>query len=290
MGDRMELKGSFKQVSDLMDVFQLIHVGKKTGRLILSGKYGEITVFIKEGSVINLDVNVSLLKELSDKFRDGKVDLRDFFDSCLHYVSLWDTGNFKFVEEEIPVEEKGSLDVLNAMMEFTKERDEVGSLIEGLIRSDVNFELLDQPVVNEINLTQDEWRILVDLIKNRKSMQEVLFSNVPFGKILSSVGKLIKSGLISPIMRREEREERVKFISGDKLEAVKEFLSDSMGPMGSFLVDDVMDEMGFTKGIPVNMVDSFIDTLAGKIPDDCFYEGERCKDRLKKIAGEILKP
>jgi len=281
----MELKGSFKQVSDLMDVFQLTHVGKKNGRLVLSGKYGEITVFIKGGNVVNLDVNVSLLKELSDKFRDGKVDLRDFFNSCLHYVSLWDTGNFKFVEEEVPVEEKGSLDVLNAMMEFTKERDEVGSLIEGLIRSDVNFELLDQPVVNEINLTLDEWRILVDLIRNRKSMQEVLFSNVPFGKILSSVGKLIKSGLISPIMRKEEREERVKFISEEKLGAIKEFLNNSMGPMGSFLADDVMDEMGFTKGIPVNMVDSFIDALADKIPSSCFYEGESVRTGLRESQG-----
>ena len=61
-----------------------------------------------------------------------------------------------------------------------------------------------------------------------------------------------------------------------------------MGPMGSFLVDDVMEEMGLTKGLPANMINTFINTLADRIPDDCYYEGEKCKDRLKRIAKEIL--
>ncbi len=284
----MELKGSFKKVSDLMDVFQLIHVGKKEGKLILSGKYGEITIYIKGGNVINLGINVSLLKELYDKFLSGKVELSEIFDSCLHYISLWDSGSFKFSEEDVTVEEKGKMDVLNAIMEFTKEQDEVGSLIEGLIKSDVNFELLDQPVVNNIELSVDEWKILVELVKYKKSMQEVLFSNVPYDKVLSAINKLIKSGLISPVMRKERKEEKVKFVPVEKIDSVREFLNDSMGPMGSFLVDDVMEEMGLTRGVPVNMVDSFINSLANRIPDDCYYEGEKCKERLKRVAKEIL--
>ena len=129
----MELRGEIRDISTLLEAIQIVSVGKKSGRLEVSGEDGRIIFYIKDGNIINVDTTVPNLRVLKEKTDKGESDFTDALISFLHYIYYWKDGKFLFRDENINVEERGKTDMTNLIMEFSKELDETPEAIKKLI-------------------------------------------------------------------------------------------------------------------------------------------------------------
>jgi len=286
----MELRGDIKDISVLLEAFQIVGVGGKSGKFEVSGGDGRITFYIKDGSIVNFDTTVPNLRTLKEKTEKGKAKLTDSLVSLLHYIYYWRDGRFHFTDGNVNVQELGKADITNLIMEFSKELDETPEAIKKLIFIDPQFSLSGDISSNQLTLDRKDFLVFQEFLRG-KTLKQVLFAGTPYSELVVTVQKLLSAGIVSPVEKKES--EAVKSVSviptvpEEKLEQVRDRLVEALGPMGEFLIDETFEDLGISQ-LFVDSVDKFIETLIEKIPDGCIIDGEDCKRRFRQEFKEIL--
>ncbi len=286
----MELRGEIRDISALLEVFQIVNVGKKSGKLEVSGEDGRIVFYIKDGNIINVDTTVPNLRILKEKIEKGEAKFTDALISFLQYIYYWKEGKFLFRDENINVEERGKVDMTNLIMEFSKELDETPEVIKKLILLDPQFALSGDITSNHLTLEKRDFQVFQEFLRG-KTLKQVIFSETPFSELVETVKKLLSAGVISPVEKKHSETKKavsvIPAVPEEKLEQVRERLVEAMGPMGEFLIDETFEDLGISQ-LFIDSVDKFIETLIEKIPDGCIIDGEDCKKRFKKEFKELL--
>ena len=292
-GETMELKGNFSSYSEILDLLQIVSIGKKTGEVLLSSNSESLILQLKDGEVTNFKTTISYLNNLKERVKNGELSLTEALKFVLHYVSMWEGGKFSFQEKDVTEEPIDNVDTLTVMMDFTKEQDEIGDNLKDLFRRNPSFKLSDgSNIKTAITIDREDWKLLSLLSKGESLVKAIFLGAKSFQSGLERVQSFLEKGLLEETDRSEEnleKEEETKnrFVKPETLEKIKELLIEAMGPMGELLIDETLEDMELT-GLPVSMANLFIENLVEKIPDSCLIEGENCKDKLREEITDIL--
>ena len=291
----MELRGDFKSYAEILDLLQIITMGKKSGEVNLRRDGESITIFFKDGKAIDFTSNAPSLQFLRERAATGEIPLEEAINFLLHHVSLWDEGRFLFTEKPVSYDGIGKADTLNIMMNFTKEEDELPEEVKAAIKENRKYTLSEEAEL-PITITEEGWKILVSLCKGMPIWDALLRVGHSFSDDANTLQTIFKHKLIkpkeeeeeSPAKTQAEKREVVSLVPSEKLEKVRELLVETMGPMGEFLIEETLEEMDLSQ-LPTDLVPRFIENLLEKIPDTCLIDGEKCRDRLREQFGETLK-
>ncbi len=290
----MELRGDFSSYSEILDLLQIVSIGKKTGEVLLNSNGESITLQLKDGKVINFKTNVPFLEELKERVRKGEISLSEAVKFILHYIAMWEKGRFSFLEKEVKTEPIEEIDTIAVMMDFTKEQDEMGEKLKELFKRNPVFEL-SEDIGEPVTIDPESWK-LISLISKGNNLAKAIFHGAKsFKSGLEKIYALKEKGFIreaeeisKPTTKEKETEEKTGFVNPEVFEKIRELLVEAMGPMGEFLVEETFEDMEITK-LPVNMIDTFVENLIEKIPDTCLIEGESCRERLKDEITLLLR-
>ncbi len=290
----MELKGEIRSQVELSDLFQIINLGKKTGETKLRNGAELISLFFEKGKIISFSSNVAVIKSLFKRVLDGNLSFWEAIKFILHYVDMWGKADFLFREGSSDgVNKLGDVDTLNVMMEYIKELDELSQLdYKKLLREKKLYTLSEKA---EIPITFDKisWIVLVDIVKGNHILNVIFEKASSFKEGVELIDKLVKKSVIEEITEGVEDKEKSKvriedkLVPGEKIEEIKKLLSELMGPMGEFLIDETLEELQVSE-LPYSMVDEFTESLVEKIPETCLVEGESCKERLRSEIRNII--
>ena len=291
----MELRGDFSSYSEILDLLQIVSIGKKTGEVLLNSDGESITIQLKDGKVINFKTNVPHLEYLKERVKKGEIPISEAIKFLLHYVAMWDRGRFSFIEKEVTDEPLGKVDTITVMMDFTKEQDEIGDNLKELFKKNPYFELSEE-VSEPVTLEKEDWKLLSLISKGNNLVRTVFMGADSFKSGLERIYNFIEKGLIKQVKKEETKEEKVQeteatgtsFVNPEVFERIRELLVETMGPMGEFLIEETLEDMDITR-LPVNMIDTFVENLVERIPDTCLIEGESCRERLKDEITLILR-
>jgi hypothetical protein len=67
----MELRGDFSSYSEVLDLLQIISLGKKTGEVNLRNQNESISIEFKEGKIANFKSNLPLLKNSIQELKEA---------------------------------------------------------------------------------------------------------------------------------------------------------------------------------------------------------------------------
>ena len=290
----MELRGDFSSYSEILDLLQIVSIGKKTGEVLLNSNGESITLQLKDGKVINFKTNVPFLEELKERVKKGEISLSEAVKFILHYIAMWEKGRFSFLEKEVKAEPIEEIDTIAVMMDFTKEQDEMGEKIKELFKKNPVFEL-SEDIGEPVTIDPESWKLISLLSKGNNLAKTIFRGAKSFKSGLEKIYTLKEKGFIreiegvsQPTTKEEETEEKTGFVNPEVFEKIRELLVEAMGPMGEFLVEETFEDMEITR-LPVNMIDTFVENLIEKIPDTCLIEGESCRERLKDEITLLLR-
>jgi len=292
----MELRGEFKSITEVLDLLQIISLGKKSGEVNLRSSEGSLTIHFQDGRIINFDSSIPVLRKLRERVIEGNISTEEAANFLLHYISFWDDGRFVFIEKPVSVKAIGNADTLNVMMEFSKETDETPPNVQNLLKENA-YMTLTSSIEEEITIDPLEWKILVEFTKG-KTIREVIFTLCPsYGEGVKKIERLLKlktiqvsekpQGQMVEFHKETKEAESPAIIPSEKLEQIREILTATMGPMGEFLIDETLEELDISQ-LTYDLVPNFIDILLNKIPESCLVEGESCRDRLREEFERIL--
>ncbi len=293
----MELKGSFHSEVELSDLFQVVTLGKKTGEVKLSnnGNTENITLFIEKGTIVNFSSNLPIIKVLKERIASGDLNFFEALKFVFHYINLWNGGKFLFREKKLSnIEKLGNLDALNVIMNYTKEKDEISKIdLEKILDFNSKY-VLSKNAELPITFDRDSWNILFDILSGKSILSSIFLNAHSFKSGLEIVNSLVQKNILKKKTEEEviseESEElkaEVKTIPNEKINTLRELLTEIMGPMGEFLVDETLEELEVNE-LPVHLVNEFMEKLLDKIPETCLIEGESCKERLKSDFEKII--
>ena len=290
----MELRGDFSSYSEILDLLQIVSIGKKTGEVLLNSNGESITLQLKDGKVINFKTNVPFLEELKERVKKGEISLSEAVKFILHYIAMWEKGRFSFLEKEVKAEPIEEIDTIAVMMDFTKEQDEMGEKLKELFKKNPAFEL-SEDIGEPVTIDPESWKLISLLSKGNNLAKTIFYGAKSFKSGLEKIYTLKEKGFIreiegvsQPTTKEKETEEKTGFVNPEVFEKIRELLVEAMGPMGEFLVEETFEDMEITK-LPVNMIDTFVENLIEKIPDTCLIEGESCRERLKDEITLLLR-
>jgi hypothetical protein len=205
------LKGSLDDFT-LPDIFRLLSVTKKTGSLEVERSAGQGTVYFREGDVYFAESSLSrellgqklvkagaitssqLMKALdaqagSDGQRlgevlvaDGLVDgeqletaVRGQIEDAVFDLLRWELGEFSWnLGEEVSPEVVLSVSVENLIMEASRRLDELVVIQRKIPSEQSVLTMASTPPEGavEINITPDEWRVMV-MVNGQRTVQEI---------------------------------------------------------------------------------------------------------------------
>jgi Domain of unknown function (DUF4388) len=224
------LKGSLEEFS-LSDIFRLLAFTKKTGRLETFSGAGEGRVFFRDGEVYfaesslkkeplgqkltrsgalsegqlrkALDLHASSGEGVGEiLLRGGAISqdqlvaaVREQIEDAVFDLLRWELGEFAFVpHERFTVEIPIAVSVESLIIEASRRLDELEDIRRKIPTPDVVLAIAPSPPqgAREINITPDEWRLLV-LVDGFRSVQEV----IEVGGLAEFAGLRTLHGLLS---------------------------------------------------------------------------------------------
>lgn len=144
--------------------------------------------------------------------------------------------------------------------------------------SNVCFQKAEREISRDVTIDSDMLKVLMTL-DGKKTVREVSVA-VDMGKALfkSTFLKLYKLGLI------EKVGEAQACVTPSFIAQMRETLVQLIGPLGSVLVDDAAEDMGWeVSRIPVARVADFVVAVAREIP------GDQQSNEFKKLMIEEIK-
>jgi hypothetical protein len=204
------LRGSLHDFT-LSDIFRLLSFTKKTGKLEVVRGAGDGKVFFRDGEVYfaqssvsreplgqklvragaltesalmrALDINAQTGERVGEiLLREGAITeeqlgagVRGQIEDAVFDLLRWEVGDFEFEPHErftaeIPI----SVSVENLVMEASRRLDELRSIQKKIPSTEVVLAVAPSPPegAREINITPDEWRVLV-LLDGRRTVGEI---------------------------------------------------------------------------------------------------------------------
>ncbi|MCI0330938.1 MAG: DUF4388 domain-containing protein [candidate division Zixibacteria bacterium] len=235
----MDLEGSLNRFS-VAEVFQLLSFSRKTGTLGLQRQEEVAMVYFQQGNVIyaytpkqkvplgELLIEQGILTEkqlaaaLAEKSKQPNRRIGEVFvnqghvsrsqleeavrrqvEELIYRLLHWETGNFKFYENEFPTEEEVLIQISteNLILEGVRRLDELEEVKERL--PDFGTVFVVKPIppqrIRDIALKGDEWNILA-LVDGRKDIYQIVErSNLDRLATLKNLAALYMSGLVEPV-------------------------------------------------------------------------------------------
>lgn len=232
------LKGTLEEFA-LADIFRLLSWAKKTGKLDVARSAGSGKIFFRDGEVYYAESSISreplgqklirsglltegqLVKALDQNASSGErvgqilVDngwvapeqlqaaLRQQIEDAVFDLLRWELGEFQYDQGvEADIEVQISVSVENLIIEASRRLDEL-EVIERKIPSELAIlKMSNKPPEGaaEINITPDEWRMLV-LVDGARTVHEIakLVGMDDFGALRGLYG-LVSAGLVEVIL------------------------------------------------------------------------------------------
>lgn len=232
------LKGTLEEFA-LADIFRLLSWAKKTGKLDVVRSAGSGKIFFRDGEVYYAESSISreplgqklirsglltegqLVKALDQNASSGErvgqilVDngwvapeqlqaaLRQQIEDAVFDLLRWELGEFQYDQGvEADIEVQISVSVENLIIEASRRLDEL-EVIERKIPSELAIlKMSNKPPEGaaEINITPDEWRMLV-LVDGTRTVHEIakLVGMDDFGALRGLYG-LVSAGLVEVIL------------------------------------------------------------------------------------------
>lgn len=205
------LKGTLDDFT-LPDIFRLLSGSRKTGRLDVERSAGQGKVYFRDGDVYFAESTISreligqklvkarvltdgqLMKALDDQAEGGGrrigeilrasdlvtevqlvTALRSQVEDAVFDLLRWDAGEFSWVPDEtLEAEVSLSVSVENLIMEGSRRLDELAIITRKIPSEHAVVAMAPAPPEGavEINITPDEWRVLV-LVNGQKSVLDI---------------------------------------------------------------------------------------------------------------------
>jgi len=235
----MDLEGNLAQFS-VAEIFQLLSFSHKTGTLGLQKSDEVAMVYFRLGNIIyaytpkqklplgELLKKQELLREeqlsaaLGEKERRPNKRIGEIFvekgfvsrpameaavrrqvEELIYRMLHWESGNFKFYENEFPTEEEVLIQISteNLILEGVRRLDELEWVKERL--PDLGTVLSIKPIaaqrVRDLALKGEEWNVLA-LVDGRKDIYQIVErSNLDRLSTLKSLTALYLAGLVEPV-------------------------------------------------------------------------------------------
>ncbi|MFH2037490.1 MAG: DUF4388 domain-containing protein [Candidatus Zixiibacteriota bacterium] len=239
----------------LPEIFQLVANSQKTGTLGIQRDDDIVMVYFKKGKIIYgygprqtfhigqilKDKGRLTDKQLEDAVRTqskkesskrlgqilmekkyiDRADLEDVvrsqIEDLIYSLLSWDTGTFKFYENQYPTDEEitVNISVENAILEGCRRIDEMNRIKEALPDFGTRLTISVTPIDRhtKISLEADEWNLL-SLVSGRRTISDIIeISNLPELATLNKLAALKLAGLIKETkIAKDEPEDRIKFM------------------------------------------------------------------------------
>jgi len=239
----LDLQGSIERFT-LPEIFQLIAASRKSGTLGIQHRDTIVMIYFKDGDIIygygprqtfhlgqllkergkitpqQLEEAVSIQAKTENSRRLGEIlctrrfidraDLegvvREQIEQLLYSLLAWESGSFKFYEDQFPTEEEitVSLSVENVILEGLRRLDERNMIREALPDFDTVYTISasqkDRP--RAVKLEAPEWNLMA-LVNGQRSITDLMqASSMPEDDALKVLAKLKLSGLITQVERK----------------------------------------------------------------------------------------
>ncbi len=117
--------------------------------------------------------------------------------------------------------------------------------------------------MEEITLDAEMIRLLMAIDENKNISQVARAAEMNLSQVRGVLAKLLKLELVVPVKKD------VTYLEQSFINFLKAKLTESVGPMGEILIEDILDEMGLQiDRIPVNAAPDFIRNIAKEIPQE----------------------
>ncbi len=209
----MDLQGSIAKFT-LPEIFQLVAGSRKTGTLAIQKDDAIVMVYFKEGNVIyaygpqqtyhigqllkelkvltaeQLEEAVRLQSESQNSRRLGEILISQRFidrsdletvvktqiEELLYSLLAWETGSFKFYENQHPTEEEITvrISVENVILEGLRRHDEKNMATETLPDLDAVFTISvsESNRSRDVNMNATEWNLMA-LVDGHRTLKEI---------------------------------------------------------------------------------------------------------------------
>lgn len=117
--------------------------------------------------------------------------------------------------------------------------------------------------MEEITLDAEMIRLLMAIDESKNISQVARAAEMNLSQVRDALAKLLKLELVVPVKKD------VTYLEQSFINFLKTKLSESVGPMGEILIEDILDEMGLQiDRIPVNAAPDFVRNIAREIPQE----------------------
>ena len=117
--------------------------------------------------------------------------------------------------------------------------------------------------MEEITLDAEMIRLLMVIDENKNISQVAREAEMNLAQVRDVLVKLLKLELVVPVKKD------ITYLEQSFIKFLKTKLSESVGPMGQILLEDILDEMGLQiDRIPVNAARDFVRNIAREIPQE----------------------
>lgn len=117
--------------------------------------------------------------------------------------------------------------------------------------------------MEEITLDAEMIRLLMAIDENKNISQVARAAEMNLSQVRDVLAKLLKLELVVPVKKD------VTYLEQSFINLLKTKLTESVGPMGEILIEDILDEMGLQiDRIPVNAAPDFVRNIAREIPQE----------------------
>ncbi|MBW2590278.1 MAG: hypothetical protein JRD71_06115 [Deltaproteobacteria bacterium] len=117
--------------------------------------------------------------------------------------------------------------------------------------------------MEEITLDAEMIRLLMAIDENKNISQVARAAEMNLSQVRDVLAKLLKQELVVPVKKD------VTYLKQSFINFLKTKLSESVGPIGEILIEDILDEMGLQiDRIPVNAAPDFVRNIAREIPQE----------------------
>lgn len=242
----LDLQGSIEKFT-LPEIFQLIAASRKSGTLGIQHNETIVMIYFKDGDIIygygprqtfhlgqllkdrgilsgeQLEEAVQIQAKTENTRRLGEIltsrrfidraDLetvvREQIEQLLYSLLAWDSGSFKFYENQFPTDEEITLrlSVENVILEGLRRLDEMNMIREALPDFETVYAISasqkDRP--RSVKLEAQEWNLMALVNGNRSINELVAASSMPEDVCLRTLAKLKLSGIITAVQRKPSK-------------------------------------------------------------------------------------
>lgn len=242
----LDLQGSIEKFT-LPEIFQLIAASRKSGTLGIQHNETIVMIYFKDGDIIygygprqtfhlgqllkdrgklsgeQLEEAVQIQAKTENTRRLGEIltsrrfidraDLelvvREQIEQLLYSLLAWDSGSFKFYENQFPTDEEITLrlSVENVILEGLRRLDEMNMIREALPDFETVYTISaaqkDRP--RSVKLEAEEWNLMALVNGNRSINELVAASSMPEDVCLRTMAKLKLAGIVTSVQRKPSK-------------------------------------------------------------------------------------